>query len=48
MFYNDLWEFPIDPSYFGYNFAERENPVLRIFTFQGPSRTQINLGFFGR
>jgi hypothetical protein len=47
MFYNDLSGFSIDPPYFGYNSAEQENPVLRIFMFQGPSRTQIKLGFFG-
>jgi hypothetical protein len=43
-----LWGFFTDPSYFGYNSAEQENLVLLIFTFQGPSRTQIDLGFFGR
>jgi hypothetical protein len=48
MFNNDLWGFYIDPPYFGYNFAKQENPVLRIFMFQGPSWTQIDLGFFGR
>jgi hypothetical protein len=47
MFYNILWGFSIDPPYFGYNFARQENPVLRIFAFQGPSRTQIDQGFFG-
>jgi hypothetical protein len=46
--YNDLWGFSIDPPYFGSNSREQENPVLRIFTFQGPSWTQIDLGFFGR
>jgi hypothetical protein len=48
MFYNNLWGFSIDPPYFGYNYAEQENPILHIFTFQGPSQTQIDLGFFGR
>jgi hypothetical protein len=48
MFNNDLWEFSIDPPYFGYNSAEQKNLVLRIFTFQGPSWTQIDLGFFER
>jgi hypothetical protein len=38
----------IDHPYLGYNSAAQENPVLRIFVFQGPSRTQIDLGFFGR
>jgi hypothetical protein len=33
MIYNDLWRFSIDPPYYGYNSAEQENPVLRIFTF---------------
>jgi hypothetical protein len=47
LFYNYLWGFSIDLPYFGYNSAEQESPVLRIFTFQGPSRTQINLGFLG-
>jgi hypothetical protein len=48
MFYNDLWGFSIVPPHFGYNSAEQENPILRTFTFQRPSRAQINLGFFGR
>jgi hypothetical protein len=43
-----LWGFSIDPPYFGYNFARQENPVLRIFAFQGPSRTQIDLGILER
>ena len=30
----------------GYNSAEQENYVLCIFNFQGPSRTQKDLGFF--
>jgi hypothetical protein len=47
MFYNDLWGFSIDSPYFGYNSAEQETPILRIFTFQGPFRTQIDLEFFG-
>jgi hypothetical protein len=37
MFYSDLWGFSIDPPYFGYNSAGQENPVLLIFTFEGPS-----------
>jgi hypothetical protein len=45
---NDLWGFSIDPPYFGYNFAEQEDPVLCIFTFQEPSQTQIDLRFFRR
>jgi hypothetical protein len=40
-----LWEFSIDPPYFGYNSAGQENPILRIFKFHGPSRTQIDMGF---
>jgi hypothetical protein len=44
MFYNVLWGFFIDPPYFGYNY--QENSVLRIFKFQEPSRTQIDLGFW--
>jgi hypothetical protein len=47
MFCIALWGFSIDPPYFGYNYAKQENPVLRILTFQGPSRTQIDPGFFG-
>jgi hypothetical protein len=43
IFNNDLWGFSIDPPYFGYNSAEQENPVLRIFAFQGPSWTQIDM-----
>jgi hypothetical protein len=48
MICNDLWGFSIDPPYFGYNSAEQKNHVLCIFTFQKPSRTQIDVGFFGR
>jgi hypothetical protein len=48
MFYNVVWGFSIDPPYFGYNTTEQENPVLRIFAFLGPSRTQIEMGFLGR
>jgi hypothetical protein len=48
MFYHNLWGFSIDPPYFGYNSAEQETPILCILTFQGPSQTQIDLGFFGR
>jgi hypothetical protein len=44
MFYGD---FPLI-SLFCYNSAGQENPVLRIFKFQGPSRTQIDLGFLVR
>jgi hypothetical protein len=47
MFCIDLWEFSIDPPYFGYNSGELENPILRILTFHGPSETQIDLGFSG-
>jgi hypothetical protein len=46
MFYNVLWESFIESPYFGYNSTEQENPVLRIFKFQGHSRTQIDLRFF--
>jgi hypothetical protein len=46
MFYIDFWGFSNDPLYLGYNSAEQENPVLCIFNFQGPSRTQKDLGFF--
>jgi hypothetical protein len=31
MFYKVLWGFSIDPPYFGYNYAEQENPILHIF-----------------
>jgi hypothetical protein len=48
MICNYLWGFSIDPPYFGYNSTEEENPVLCIFTFEEPSRTQIDQGFFGR
>jgi hypothetical protein len=46
MFYNVLWGFSIDPPYFGYNSVEQENPILRIFKFQEPSRTQITWDFW--
>ena len=48
MFYIDLWGFTNDPLYLGYNSAGQENPVLRIFHFQGPIQSQIELGFWGR
>jgi hypothetical protein len=47
MFYNVLWGFSIDPTYFGYNSAGLENHVLHIFKFQRPSQTPIDRGFFG-
>jgi hypothetical protein len=47
MICNDLCGFSIDPHYFCYNSAQQENPVLCIFMFQEPSRTQIDLRFFG-
>jgi hypothetical protein len=47
MLYSNLWGFSIDSPYFGYNFANQENPILRILAFQEPFRTQIDLGFFG-
>jgi hypothetical protein len=43
-----LWRFSIDSPYFGYKSARQENPVLHIFKFQEPSRTQIDLGFLER
>ena len=46
MFYIDFGDFPINPLYFGFNSGRQENPVFRIFDFQGPSRTQKDLGFF--
>jgi hypothetical protein len=47
MFCIDLWDFYIDPPYFGYNSAEQENPILSILMFQGPYRTQFDFGFSG-
>jgi hypothetical protein len=44
MFY--IWGFINDPPYFGYNSAEYEFPVMCIFIFQGPKRSQIDLRFF--
>jgi hypothetical protein len=46
MFYINLRGFINDPIYLGYNSAEQENPILRIFHFQGPLRRQIELGFW--
>jgi hypothetical protein len=40
MFCIDLWEFFIDPLYLVYNYA------MFFFKFQGPFRTQTELGFF--
>jgi hypothetical protein len=48
MVYIDLWGFFIDPPYFSYNSTGQENTVLCILTFQEPSRTQFDLGFFRR
>jgi hypothetical protein len=45
MFCIDLWGLSIDSPYFPYNSAEQENPILRILTFQGSFRTQIDRGF---
>ena len=45
MFYIDLWGFTNDPLYLVYNSAEQEFPVLCIFHFQRPIRSQIELGF---
>jgi hypothetical protein len=44
MIYGD---FSINTPDSGYNSAEHENPILRILMFQGPSRTQIDVGFLG-
>ena len=46
MFYIDFWGFTNDPLYLVYNSAGQENPVLGIFNFQGPKRSQMDLGFF--
>ena len=46
MFYNILWGFFTNPLLLVYNSAEQETLVFGIFTFQGPYRTQIGLGFF--
>jgi hypothetical protein len=43
-----LWGFFVNSPYFGYNSTEQETPVLCILTFQGPSRTQNDLGFVWR
>jgi hypothetical protein len=47
MFCIELWGFSIDHPYFSYNSAGQETPVLCILTFEGPFRTQIDLGFSG-
>jgi hypothetical protein len=44
----EMYQFSIDPPYFGYNSVEHETPLLFILTFQRPSGTQIDLGFFWR
>ena len=46
MFLDDFGDFPKSLIYFGYNSAGQETPVLCIFSFQGPIRTQIDRGFF--
>ena len=45
MYLDVFGDFPKDPLYFGYNSTGQENPVLCIFSFQGPIRTQIDLDF---
>ena len=42
---DDFGDFTRSPPYFGYNSAGQENPVLCIFSFQGPIQTQIDLDF---
>ena len=46
MFLDVFGDFPKSPPYFGYNSAGQETPVLCIFSFQGPIRTQIDREFF--
>ena len=46
MYLDVFGDFQKDPPYFGYNSAGQETPVLCIFSFQGPIRTQIGRGFF--
>jgi hypothetical protein len=45
MFYIDLQRFTNDLLYLGYNSAEQENLLSRIFHFQKPIRSQIDLRF---
>ena len=45
-FYNVLWGSSKNSLSLVFNSAEQETPVFGIFTFQGPYRTQIGLGFF--
>ena len=45
MYLDVFGDFPRGPPYFGYNSAGQENPILCIFSFQGPIRTQIDQGF---
>jgi hypothetical protein len=47
MFYNVLWGFFIDPSYFGYNSTEQENPVLRILRFRDLPGLKLTWDFSG-
>jgi hypothetical protein len=42
-----FWGFTNYPLYLGNNSAEQENSVLSIFHFQGPTQSQIELGFWG-
>jgi hypothetical protein len=46
MFCIDYVDFSIDPLLLFYNSTERETPILSIFTFHGPYKTQTELGFF--
>jgi hypothetical protein len=43
MFYINLSGYTNAPISLGYNSAGQENPVLRIFHFQGPIQSKINL-----
>ena len=46
MYVDVFGDCPKSPPYSGYNSVGQENPVLCIFSFQGPIRTQIDRGFF--
>jgi hypothetical protein len=45
MFYNVLWGFSIDPSYFGYNSAGQENPIFVFLSFRDLLGLKLTLDF---
>jgi hypothetical protein len=47
MFGIDLWEFSIDPSYFGYNSANKEHLFCVFWNFKDLSELKLAKDFYG-